>query len=185
MSGGAQGVCRKKPDPVAMTAGPQFARKQHQMIVVHPNDVILVHQRAEAIGEQTVDSHVAAGVGARIFLQVDPVMEDRPEHAVGEPIVIFLDVVGRQVDQDVRHLVDIDRRRLGRRLFGHFAAPAEPYSVATLECGLHRHRHPAGERGAGRVGHRDPIGNDYEPRAHASSQLDDSLVAVLMMPAME
>ena len=65
------------------------------------------------------------------------------------------------------------------------AAPAEPHSVAILERRFHRHRHTAGERRAGWIGDRDAVGDYDQSRAHASSQLDDNRVAVLMMPAME
>ena len=110
------GRVEEKADRVAMAARAQLASQQHQMIVVHPDDVVLVEQRAQSIGEHAVDAHVAAGVGARVFLQVDPVVKDRPQHAVGEAVVIFLDVVFRQIDQDVGDLVDLDDVRLAVRL---------------------------------------------------------------------
>ena len=65
------------------------------------------------------------------------------------------------------------------------AAPAEPHSVAIFERGFHRDRHSAGERRAWGIGNRDAVRDYDKSRAHASSQLDDSRVAVLMMPAME
>ena len=95
------GRVKEKADRVAVAARPELASKQHQMIVVHPDDIVVLEQRAQAIGEHAIDAHVAAGVGAGIFLQVDAVVKDRPQHAVGEAVVIFLDVVLRQIDQDV------------------------------------------------------------------------------------
>ena len=71
------------------------------------------------------------------------------------------------------------------RLFRDLAAPAEPHSVAIFQRGLDRDRHSAGQRRARGVGNRYAVGNYDQSRAHASSQLDDSRVAVLMMPAME
>ncbi len=156
------------------------------MVVVDPYDIVLPEQRAQTIGEHAIDPQVAAGVGAGIFLQVDAVVKDRPEHAVGEAVVIFLDVVLRQVDEHIIDLVDLDRLRFaGRLLLRHLAAPAEPHAAAIFERRLDRDRHPAGERRTRGVGNRDAIGNDDQSRAHASSQLDDSLVAVLMIPAIE
>ena len=90
---GRAGRVEEKSDRVAVAARAQLASEQHQMIVVHPDDVVLLEQRAQAVGEHAIDPHVAAGVGARILLQVDPVVKDRPQHAVGEAVVIFLDVV--------------------------------------------------------------------------------------------
>ena len=65
--------------------------------------------------------------------------------------------------------------------------PLQPNHIprAILERGLDRDRHPAGQRRAGSVRNGHAVGNDNQSRAHASSQLDDSLVAVLMIPAME
>ena len=93
------GRVEEKPDRIAVAARPQLASEQHQMIIVHPDDVVVPEQRAQTIGEHAIDPHIAAGVGAGIFLQVDAVVKDRPQHAVGEAVVIFLDVVFRQVDR--------------------------------------------------------------------------------------
>ena len=176
---------KKKPDGVAVPARTQLPSQQHQMIIVHPYDVIFPEQCAQAVGEQAVDADVAAGVSAGVLLQIDAVVEDRPQHAVGEAVVVFLDVVLRQINEDIGHLVDIDDLRFPIRLLGDLAAPAEPHSVAIFERSLHRNRHSPGEGSAGRIRYRHAVGDDYKSRAHASSQLDDSRVALLMMPAME
>ena len=176
---------KKKSDGVAMPARTQLASQQHQMIIVHPDNVVLPEQRAQAVGEHAVDADVAAGVGAGVLLQIDPVVKDRPQHAVGEAVVIFLNVVLRQIDEDIGHLVDVDDLRLPVRLLRDLAAPAEPHSVAIFERSLHRNRHAPGEGSAGSLRHRHAVGDDDQSRAHASSQLDDSRVALLMMPAME
>ncbi len=179
------GRVKEKSDGVAMAARTQFASQQHEMIIVHPDDVVFPEQRAQAVGEHAVDADIAAGVSAGIFLQIDPVVKDRPQHAVGEAVVIFLNVVLRQIDEDIGHLVDIDDLRLPVRLLRDLAAPPEPHSVAIFERCLHRNRHSPRERGARRFRHRHAVGDDDQSRAHASSQLDDSRVALLMMPAME
>ena len=124
------GRVQEEADPVAVAARAQFAGEQHQMIVVDPDDVAFADERAEAVGEHAVDPHVAARVGARVLLEVDPVMKDRPQHAVGEAVVIFLDVGLRKIDQDIGDLVDFDDPRFAGRLVGDLAAPAEPQAVA-------------------------------------------------------
>ena len=53
--------------------------KRHQMIILHPDDVVVVEERVEALREQAIDAQIPGGVEARILLQVDPVMQDRPE----------------------------------------------------------------------------------------------------------
>ena len=176
---------KEKSDGVAMAARTQFPSKQHEMIIVHPDDVIFPEQRAQAVSEHAVDTDIPAGVSAGIFLQIDPVVKDRPQHAVGETVVIFLNVVLRQINEDIRHLVDINDLRRPVRLLRDLAAPPEPHSVAIFERSLYRNRHSPCERGPGRFRHRHAVGDDNQSRAHASSQLDDSRVALLMIPAME
>ena len=63
------------------------------MIVVHPDDIVLLDDLIELIGERLLTRMIAALVGARIFLQIDAIMQHRPQHAIGEAVVIFL-VVG-------------------------------------------------------------------------------------------
>ena len=182
---GRAGCVEEKSDRVAVAARAQLASEQHQMVVVHPDDVVLLEERAQAVGEHPIDPHVATGVHARVLLQVDPVVKDGPQHAVGEAVVIFLDVVCRQIDEDVSDPVDLDYVRLAWGWVRDLAAPAEPHSVAIFQRGLHRDRHSASQRRARAIGNRYAVGDYDESRAHASSQLDDSRVAVLMMPAME
>ena len=86
-------------------------------------------KRTQFVGEQLVDAQVARGVGAGIFLQINAIMEDRPEHAVGQAVVVFLIIDGREIDQRVRYLVHLDRLRLRGRLVVDLAAPAKPESV--------------------------------------------------------
>ena len=45
------GNVQEKADRIAMAARAQLASERHQMIVVHPDDVVLVEQRAQAVGE--------------------------------------------------------------------------------------------------------------------------------------
>ena len=55
------GRVQEKANPIAMAARAQFAREKHQVIIVHPDDVVLVHQRTQVIRKQAVDAHVAQG----------------------------------------------------------------------------------------------------------------------------
>ena len=131
---------QEKADPVAMAARAQFARENHQVIIVHPDDVVLVDQRAQVIRKQLVDANVTARVRTRIFLQVHAVMEDWPEHAIGQSVAIFLDVVVRQVDLDIGYFVDFEGSRFTARLVGHLAAPAKPHAALIFERSFYRRR---------------------------------------------
>ena len=154
------------------------------MIIVHPDDVVLVDQFAQVIRKQAVDAYVAARVGARICLQVDPVMENGPEHAIGESGAIFLDVVVRQFDLDIGRFVDFQSSRFIGRLIGRFAAPAKPNAVLILEHSFHRRRHFVSERGMSFFRQNDPVGYYDDPRAHPSSQLGDRVAVASMLLAM-
>ena len=137
------GNVEEEADRVDAAARPEFAGERHQMIVVHPDDVVVLDDRVELIGEQAVDAHVAALVGARIFLQVDPVVQDRPQHPVGEAVVIFLVVGLGEVDDGVVDPAAFEAARRGRFLVADVAAPAEPDADAIAQRGLDRDRQPA------------------------------------------
>ena len=89
-----------------MAARAQFTRESHQVVIVHPDDVVLVHQRAQVVRIQLIYAHVPARLGTGVLLEVDPAVENRPEHAIGEPVAIFLNVALRQVDLGIGHFVD-------------------------------------------------------------------------------
>ena len=57
------------------------------MIVVHPNDVIGLKKRFEVTGEILVYSEVAAKIASRQFGEIEPIMQDRPQHTIGEAVV--------------------------------------------------------------------------------------------------
>ena len=178
------GNVEEEADRVDAAAGPQLAGQRHQVIVVHPDDVVFLEDFVELLGEQAVDAHVAALVGARIFLQVDAVVQHRPQHAVGEAVVVFLVVGFGEVDDRVFDAAALGSARRRRLLVADVAAPTEPDAGAVAQRGLDRNRQPARLMMAG-VGHRDSVRDNDQARSHASSQLDDKRIAVLMIPAIE
>ena len=88
-------------------------------------------------------------------------MKNGPQHAVGEAVVIFLNVGLRQIDQDVGHLVDVHGPRFAGLLVGDLAAPAKPQAISIFE---RSHRHSAGEWGAAGSGTATPV-RDYDQAA--------------------
>ena len=94
-------MCRKKPIRLLQPARAQLLAERDQVIVVHPDQVVGLDQRRDRLGEALVDPLVAAGEAAVIFGQVDPVVEERPQGAVGVAVIIFVDVL----------LLEVDRRR--------------------------------------------------------------------------
>ena len=59
------------------------------------------------IGEQAVDPQVSGQIGPAEFGKVDPVVQNGPEHPVGEAVVIFLVVGILQVGDHIGHLVRV------------------------------------------------------------------------------
>ena len=88
----------EETDLVVVPAIAQRLGERHEMIVVHPHDIVGPQQFFRCVGEILVDAKIAAKVAAREFGKVEPIMQDRPQHAVGETVVEFLVVVLGQID---------------------------------------------------------------------------------------
>ncbi|MNZ96173.1 hypothetical protein D3C78_1153550 [compost metagenome] len=175
---------QEEADAVVVAACAQRLGKRDQVVVVDPEDVVGFEERAEAFGEEFVDPLVAAEIGLVELGEIDPVVQDRPQHAVGEAVVVLLEILRAHVGQHVLHLPALDGGGL-RRILGHLPAPAEPQPIALLHGGFHRHREPSGCGIAALVGVHHPVGNHHEPRHRPSSQLMDRRIAVLISPAIE
>ena len=72
---------------------PQRLGQRHEVVIVHPDDVVGLQHLVEFGGEMLIDAEIAAEVAAGEFRQVQPVMEDGPQHPVGEAVVVFLVVL--------------------------------------------------------------------------------------------
>src|SRR6185437_14255400 len=73
---------QKKSDPVLVSAIAQGLGERNQMIVVHPDDIVRPQQPFEMTGVIFVDTHIAAEIAAGKLSEIEPVMKDRPEHAI-------------------------------------------------------------------------------------------------------
>ena len=83
----------KEADPVGVAAASQRVGDRDQVIVVHPDQVVGLDDPLELGREMIVDPHVAGEVAPRELGEVEAEVEDRPQHPVGEAVVIFLVVV--------------------------------------------------------------------------------------------
>ena len=81
------------------------------------------------VGEMIVDPQVTGQIAAGEFREVEPVMQDRPQHPVGEAVVIFLVVGARQIGGDVGDAAVLDLAHRNLALGGDASAPAEPDAV--------------------------------------------------------
>src|SRR6187402_3102335 len=83
----------KEADLVVAAAIAKRLGQRNQMIVVHPNHVVRLKQWLELGGEILIDPEIATEVTPREFGKIEPVMQYRPQHAIGEPVVEFLVIV--------------------------------------------------------------------------------------------
>jgi hypothetical protein len=133
------------------------------VVVVHPHGVVFAQQRRELLGEQGIDAAIA-GVGlAAVVDQVDAEVQQRPQRAVGEAVVVVGMVLLRQVDRDVADVAGMLLVQLSGSIGVDLAAPAEPQAAGFLECRLQRDGEAAG---VGLVRDGDAVGDDDEA-AHA------------------
>src|SRR5215831_20065457 len=130
-----------------------------------------------------VDTAIAAEIAARKLRQIEPVVQDRPQHAIGEAVVIFLIVGLDQVGDDVGHVAALNGPGRDLLFSRNRSTPAEPEAAVALEQRAHRNGKPARLAIAARDGY--TVGNDDQPRQYRSSQLRDSRIAVKIKPAIE
>ena len=125
------------------------------MIVVNPNHVVWLQQCFELRGEILIDPEIAAEIAPGEFGKIEPVMQDRPQHAVGEAVVEFLLVVLAQVDGRVSDVVVRDGLDGAGCILGDATAPAKPKAAVSLERRADRHFEPAGPCRA--IRYADPV----------------------------
>ena len=154
------------------------------MVVVHPDDVVRLQDLGQLVGEVPVDAEIAGEVAAVELGEIDPVVQDRPQHPVGEAVVIFLVVLLGQVGDDEAPLRGLDLARGDLACRDNIAAPAEPHRLRMLPDRRERDLKPARAL-AVRARRRDTIGDEDQPRQYRSSQLRESRIAVRIRPAME
>src|SRR5215472_2067077 len=94
------------------------------------------------------------------FRAIELIVQDRPQYAIGESVVVFLVILLGEIAHDVSNVVALDRARalLGSRRDA--SAPAKPRPLHALEGSLDRDLEPAGPHGAF-VGDGHSIG-DYD-----------------------
>ncbi len=174
----------EEADPVGTAAVAQRLAEREHVIILDPQHVVGLDQRQHRIGEAIVHPLVAAGETALIFGQIDAIVEERPQCAVGVAVIIFLDVLLLQVDRrggDAVVALEVDAPV---ELLGSLARPAEPDAAIFAQRRLHRDGQPALRAAGGRWG-RDAIGDDDQPVHRIALHGLLSKTAQLMMPTSE
>ncbi|OWK26379.1 hypothetical protein AJ87_03830 [Rhizobium yanglingense] len=112
----------------------QFRGERDQVVVVHPDEVIGFDQRRQPMGEKTVDAEIAGHLLAAVFGEIQTVVADRPENAVGKAVIVFFHIGIGQIRQcigDVALLQPCKRLRL--MLAARLSRPAHPYAAALFK----------------------------------------------------
>jgi len=130
-----------------MATASQRGRDRDQVVVVNPDKVVFDDDLFQLVGEVLIHPEIAAEIPARELGKIQPVMQYRPQHAIGETIVVFLIIFVRQIGDDVFDVLVLDGPRL-QRLWRvrrrDLAAPAEPDATIALQRGPQRHFQTSG-----------------------------------------
>ncbi len=176
----------EEPEPVARTQPAQFRGQRDQVEIVDPDQVRRPQQPRERRGKAAVDAPIGLEVGMMILRQVDAKMEERPQAAIREVVVVPLEVLLRQVERREHHAVRALAAQPGLARRDRPPAPAEP-QPATLAQRIHD-AHGEAARRCNALQRTDAVRNGHQParRFHrTSSHPPDSLMAALMMPTSE
>jgi len=156
----------EKPDPVGMASPPQGVGDRDQVIVVDPDQIVIRDDFLEFGRKVIVDPEISAEVPPRKLGEVQPIMQDRPQHPIGETVIVFLKLVFSQVGDDVFDVLVLDGSRSELVLRSDFPAPAKPHASVVLQRRPQRNLKPAGARRAIPGGNRNTIGYDHQARQY-------------------
>ena len=163
---------QEEADRPGKAVGPDLRAERHEVIVVHPDHIVGLQQRAQAAADPLVDAPEGLGEAPVEVREVDAVVEDRPERLIGEAAVEFLDVGRRHVDGGELHAAfRLDLQRTERALLAGLSRPAEPDAAALAQGIANADGEPAGL--AGVVQRSDAVRDDKEPVHARPSPLDD------------
>ena len=133
----------KESHAVGMPAPPQHRRNRYQVVIVDPDQVVFLDYLLELGREVLIDPEVAAQIAARELSEVEPVVQDRPQHTIGEAVVVFLKIIAGEIGDDIFDVLVLDRSRFPLA-GGDFAAPAQPDAAVLLQCRPQSDLKPAG-----------------------------------------
>ena len=142
----------------------QLGAQGDEMVVMHPDQIVALQHRRELSREARIDAEIAGEIGAPEIDEVGPIVEQRPQHPVGEAVIILLVILPPEAELGKGDGAGaLDHRGLVRRV-ADFATPAEPDAAIGLERGLDGDGEAAARRCTGRPGG-DPVGDDHQPMA--------------------
>ena len=184
---GRQRNVQKESDALLAAERAQFGGQRDEVVVMHPDHVIVVQQRLELSREKLIHAAVTCEMAGVEIRQIQSVMKHRPQHAVGIAFVVALVVAAIQIDRGQRDLAGTARVQLtfaiGCVVFRDVAAPAEPQPTGLLQRISQCHGEAA-RSGFARIC--EAVGDDDET-AHQITLLHglDNAMAALITPTIE
>ncbi len=129
---------KEEADPgVRAAAARSRLRQQQQLVIVHPDQVARLVVLRHDVGEPLVHLDVGVPVADVERNLIQEVVEQRPEHPVGEPLVVPGDLIGGEGHRHQPHGGEllVELRTVGR-LISSLGAPDHPIqSPPDCSCG--------------------------------------------------
>lgn len=143
--GRREGNVQEEADRVLHAELAQAVRERQQVIVVHPDDVVGLHERAQLLRERAVHAQIAGIFLAIEAREIAAIVKYRPQRGIREAAIVLVVVAAGQADGRIGHVaVPLDHGLLGRA--GDLAVPAEPDAARLLQRVEHADRQPARRR---------------------------------------
>ena len=163
---GGKGDVQEEAHAALPARGAKFLAHEQEVVVVHPDDVVLAEKGDEEAGEAAVDRLVGGELAFVETGEIDAVVKDRPEGAVGEAEVVALVFGLGEVGEDEIDVALGDEPHAAGLALDGLARPAEPDAAALGERVPERHGKAARPRVARR---RNAIGCNDQPSGHCRS----------------
>ena len=151
---------QEKTDPVGVASPPQCVRDRDQVIVVDPDEIVTLDDFLKLGRKVIVDPEIPAEVPERKLGEVEPIVQYRPQHPIGETVIVFLIIMLSQIGDDVFDVLVLDGSHSQLVLRSNLPAPSKPHATVVLQRRPQRHFEPAGALGAIAGGNRNTIGYD-------------------------
>jgi hypothetical protein len=175
---------KEEANSVLVTAPSQRFGQWHQVIVMHPHEIVGPEYLIKLSGKVFIDSLITGEIPSRELGEVESVVQDRPQDAVRKAVVVLLVVVFGQVRDDIRDAILRNGMRARFAPGFDLAAPAEPNTRVSLERRAQRN-FKAARMDAVAIRLRHAI-RDYDDACqYRSSQLRDKRMALKIRPAIE
>ncbi len=173
---------QEESQPLPYAGRSQLLTKRNQVIVVHPDEIVIAQQGKQPVCEQPVDPLVRGVLRVDELEFVGEIVKERPERPVAEADVMQLVIFASKIGGCETDSPTAREPRLARCAVHHFAAPAEPEPAAGLHGRQYADSEPAG---CGALAwQRDPIRHCDEAAHTRSSQLRLRRTAELTIPTM-